>query len=349
MRSHRSDAGRGSLTRTVALLLLACCCMILLIYSPPQTRVESHSHVAVSNTKSKSEPNLVIAMPEHSSGCGGRPPLLPGTSGGGALISGRIRRTYWLHLPAGYQSKYPYPLVLNFHGYASSAQAQEMRTGFSQLADEKGFIVAYPQGAIGPGGKTGWASGAPNRPTTDDVGFVSNLLDNLEAKLCVNLQRIYATGFSNGGGMTALLACRMADRIAAFASVSGSYYPLVMSCDPGRAVPILEIHGTNDSTVPYNGNLAVHEMPVMDWLQHWANEDGCRPQPVKLELSTAITVFEWTGCGGGSVVVHYRLAGGIHTWPSGVGFKWTPLVDRQLDANALIWDFFSAHQLAREL
>src|SRR5271165_3383759 len=153
MRSQRSGAGRGSRARTVALLLLACCYLALLFYSPVQTPVGSHSHAVVSEINSKSAPKQAIEMPEtapeHSSGCGGRPPLLPGTSGGGVLISGSIRRSFWLHLPTGYDPLHPYPLVLNFHGYASSAQAQEIRTGFSQLADKKGFIVRSEERRVG--------------------------------------------------------------------------------------------------------------------------------------------------------------------------------------------------------
>ncbi len=345
----RSARVRSSGKRLPGLLLLIIGSLALLLYSPAEPRIVRTARVeSGSIPASKPETSLIATETEPSSGCGMPPPLAAGTSGAGFLTSNGVRRSYWLHLPLHYQPTRPYPLVLNFHGYASTAQIQELYTGFSRLADARGFIVVYPQGATGPGGRTGWASGAPDRPDTNDVLFVTDLLDRLQAELCINLQRIYATGFSNGGGMTALLACRMATRIAAFASVSGSYYPVVSACNPGRAVPVLEIHGTRDRTVPYDGEPAMHELPVLDWLQGWVKQDGCQPQPQQFFSSGAVTGLEWTGCQDGAVVIHYRLNGGIHAWPGGVTRTPLPSVDQTLDASELIWEFFTMHSLVRD-
>jgi polyhydroxybutyrate depolymerase len=251
-----------------------------------------------------------------------------------------------LHVPVGYRPDHLYPLVLNFHGHGSIAREQEWMTGFSALADHVGFIVVYPQGAVPPGGTFGWASGGPKRPDTNDVLFVSDLLNHLQSQLCVDPDRIYATGFSNGGGFTAVLACRMASRIASFASVAGSYYPVPNGCSPGRPVSILEFHGTADRTVPYGGRPNLGEVSTLDWLESWAALDGCVPAARQFLNARVITGLEWTGCQNNAVVVHYRLNGGIHVWPGGATtLKHLPASDRAINATHVIWEFFAAHPL----
>jgi polyhydroxybutyrate depolymerase len=251
-----------------------------------------------------------------------------------------------LHIPSGYQSDQFYPLVLNFHGHGSVASVQEWLTGFSALADKVGLIVVYPQGAAPRGGTFGWASGGPMRPDTNDVLFVSDLLNVLQSRLCIDPDRIFATGFSNGGGFTAVLACQMASRIAAFASVAGSYYPLPDGCAPGRPVPILEFHGTADRTVPYGGRAALGELSTLEWLQFWAAQDGCNSEALQFLNSGAVTGLEWSGCQDNSAVVHYRLNGGVHVWPGGAdSLKRLPLSDRAINATNVIWEFFAEHPL----
>jgi polyhydroxybutyrate depolymerase len=236
--------------------------------------------------------------------------------------------------------------VLNFHGHGSIAQAQERLTGFSALADNVGLIVVYPQGAAPQGGTYGWASGGPRRPDTNDVLFVSDLLNLLQSRLCIDPDRIYATGFSNGGGFTAVLACQMALRIAAFASVAGSYYPLPGGCASERPVSILEFHGTADRTVPYGGRAHLGELSTLDWLHSWAARDGCDTTAREFLNSRAVTGLEWTGCPDNTVVVHYRLNGGVHVWPGGANTpRSLPFSDQAINATQVIWQFFAARSL----
>jgi polyhydroxybutyrate depolymerase len=268
------------------------------------------------------------------------------------VVVGPLTRIYRLHIPRDYRPDHRYPLVLNFHGHGSSAQRQEIYTGFSWLADQRGFVVVYPQGAIGPDDRTGWNSGGPNEPLVNDIAFVSTLLNTLQSTLCIDPSRIYATGFSNGGGMTSVLACTMANRIAAFAPVSGSYYPLADGCHPSRPVPVLEIHGTGDSVVPYDGRAAQAEESALAWVTAWAARDGCQPAPQKHTIASAVIEFTWSGCRDGVSVIHYQLAGGWHVWPGVTSptlltRRRLPISDNELPATSLIWQFFVAHPLPR--
>jgi len=261
------------------------------------------------------------------------------------MKSAGLTRSYLLYLPPDYHSASQYPLVLNFHGYGSNAYQQAQRSAFTALAREQDFIVAYPQGMRGPGGRTGWATGLPFRPPVNDVLFVSDLLSHLQATLCIDPQRIYATGFSNGGGMTNLLACKLAGRIAAFAPVSGSYPPAPGGCDPHHPAPIMEFHGTADPVVLYKGNPLKREPPVAFWLRQWASRDGCTKGPITFYRSGSVIGEQWTGCKGNATVIGYRIVGEGHRWPAVLFNIHTGKGVYPSTASEVIWSFFQTHPL----
>jgi polyhydroxybutyrate depolymerase len=252
---------------------------------------------------------------------------------------------YRLHLPSGYRDSLAQALVLNFHGHGSTAAIQERLTKLSLLADSQDFIAAYPQGTIGLDSRTGWATGPLAYPHVNDVLFVSDLLNRLQAQLCIDPLRIYAMGFSNGGGMTNLLATRMAGRIAAFASVSGSYYPVAGGYHPVRPVPFLEIHGTADRVVPYDGSRAKDYASVTSWLLAWAQRDHCSSRPdIFLRLKTMIGI-QWVGCQAGATIVHYSVMHDGHIWPRVLFPEQIQKQTRYVPATTLIWQFFQNHPL----
>src|SRR5438132_2420476 len=290
----------------------------------------------------------MITTPIRSAGCGKPAPTPPGSSVNETVLSGGLTRTSLLHVPSGYQADSSEAVVLNFHGHSSNAIQQERRSGMSLLADQQGFIAVYPQGVVGPDGRTGWATGLRGRPQVNDVLFVSDLLNHQQSVLCIDPLRIYATGFSNGGGMTNVLACTLAGRLAAFAAVSGSYPPSPGGCHPVRPVPLLEFHGTADRIVPYNGSQSRQLPSILAWLQGWATRDGCTRGPTVFYQQVNVTGLEWTDCQGNATVVHYRIQGEGHRWPSPT-FKEpggpTGTIVKALSVSALIWSFFQQHPL----
>ncbi|RAQ94601.1 alpha/beta hydrolase family esterase [Thermogemmatispora tikiterensis] len=283
---------------------------------------------------------------QKSQGCG-QPAVARGTTLVETLLSGGVTRSYRLHIPSGYQPDLPLPLVLNFHGHGSSGKQQETYTGFSVLADREDFFVVYPDGVLAPDGKTGWNAYGPHPTPVDDVRFTRDLLQTLETHWCIDLRRIFATGLSNGGGLTALLACRLSTQIAAFAPVSGAFYPIPGGCHPQRSVPILEIHGTGDFIVPYEGKASVGLPPIPQWLEDWARRDGCQKGPDVFLARDDITGEEWSRCTAPGLVVHYRVTGGGHTWPGSlIPVPYLGKTTHTLNATAVIWQFFAAHPLA---
>src|SRR6266550_6864087 len=250
-----------------------------------------------------------ITSPLPSSGCGKPAPFAPGLSKNETIISGRYERLYRIHLPSGYHSSTPQPLVLNFHGHGSTAATQEKLTKLSLLANQQDFIAVYPQGMIGPDHQSGWATGPVWDPHVNDVLFVSDLLNSLQTRLCIDPLRIYAMGFSNGGGMTNVLACTLAGRLAAFAPVSGSYPAYPGGCHPVRPVSLLEFHGTADRIVPYNGSQSRQLPSILAWLQGWATRDGCTMGPTIFYTQGNVSGLEWKDCRASATVVHFRLQG----------------------------------------
>jgi len=287
----------------------------------------------------------IITTPITSTGCGKPAPVPTGSSINETIFSGGLTRTYLLHIPSGYQAHASVAVVLSFHGHDSNAFQQERRSGLSHLADQQGFIVVYPQGLVGPDGRTGWATGLPGRPRVNDVLFVSDVLNHLQGILCINPQRIYATGFSNGGGMTNVLACTLAGRLAAFAPVSGSYPPYPGGCRPVRPVPLLEFHATADPVVPYNGGTGNQLPPISAWLQGWATRDGCTRGPTVFYTTVNVTGLEWTHCRGNAIVLHYRIRGEGHVWPFVTFNLPGGTAGKSFSASALIWLFFQQHPL----
>ncbi|MEU8658679.1 alpha/beta hydrolase family esterase [Actinoplanes philippinensis] len=147
---------------------------------------------------------------------------------------------------------------------------------------------------------------------------------------------------SNGGGFAGVLACRLSGRIAASAQVSGAFYPQGGVCEPRRPIPVLEIHGSADTTIPYDGSTAKSLPPIPSWLAGWAARNRCAGGPVTSTPVTTVTRHVWRRCA--AAVEHYRIDGLGHDWPST-----TPNPDSDvpsvLDATPLIWKFFLRHRL----
>jgi polyhydroxybutyrate depolymerase len=210
-------------------------------------------------------------------------------------------------------------------------------SGFSVLADHDDVITVYPEGTMSPYQRIRWSTGSSEDPKTDDVLFVSDLLNHLQAMLCIDEHRIYATGFSSGGGMTGVLACALSERIAAFAPVSGAFFvTLPGGCYPSRPVPILDIHGTADEKVPYAGDPRQGLSPIQQWLQDWATRDGCHRGPTTFFTQANVGGEQWSACQESVAVIHYRVIGGLHRWPP-TAFQTATVIWQFFQRNPLPW------------
>jgi polyhydroxybutyrate depolymerase len=264
----------------------------------------------------------------------------------------RRERTYLVDLPPRYDSRQRYPLVLDFHGGGGSPAAAREQTGFSTLGQQVGAIVVYPAGSgrLGDDRLLTWNTetccGYAQRARIDETRFVRTLLDTLQRTYSIDSRRVFATGLSNGGMMAHLVGCRLGDRIAAIAVISGE---LTVDCRPARPVSVLIIHGTADQNLPFDGGsgrkaLSPHDVrPVAYAVDRWRAIDQCRDS-ASVVVTGAVTHSSWTSCADGTVVELYRIEGGGHAWPGGQ--RMSRLLDAPsttLDATRVAWDFFSAH------
>jgi polyhydroxybutyrate depolymerase len=253
-------------------------------------------------------------------------------------------RTAMVHIPPGYDPARLTPLVLNFHGYGGSPVQEEGLTLMDAESDAAGFVLVYPQGTgTLPSWNAGACCGTAAQSNVDDVGFVGSLLDKLEAQLCVDSRRVFATGMSNGGFMSHRLGCELADRIAAIAPVAGVMG--IPTCNPSRPVPVMEFHGTSDPIVPYDGNASISYPSVATTISGWVQRDGCQGTATTTYSKGDATCVTYDPCAGGAEVTLCTIAGGGHTWPGGTPFPLLGATSMDISATDAMWTFFQKHAM----
>jgi polyhydroxybutyrate depolymerase len=190
------------------------------------------------------------------------------------------------------------PLVLALHFASGTGAEMENAIRLTPEARRSGFVVAYPSASA----NHFWA-------IDTDLPRLARTLDAIERVACIDPARIYVTGMSNGGFMSAVVACRMADRVAA-AALFAPGITAIGECAPARPISILEIHGTADPIVPYRSSAPERDVPA--FIAGWARRDGCSASSRPQRVSATVTRFRWPGCRAGVRVEHLRLAGGRH-------------------------------------
>jgi polyhydroxybutyrate depolymerase len=300
--------------------------------------------------------------------------LSSGTTNLKFMIAGkglRVFRSYFIHVPPSYDGLKPVPLVIvNFcpdfnYRYPLSyfnIKPTEKYFGFSQKADEQGFIVVYPRGKLtlfcAPGYSydkkwelwPGYSFDFGYYPNLillpiDDIGFISDLIDKMKEDYNINSSRIYATGLSWSAMFTYSIGAYLSDKVAAIASVAGSIGCRWRDSDPvmyyiptpENPVSVLEIHGTKDESLPWNGYF--YTPSVNETISFWVEHNGCDPIPeILTSASGHIIRSTYTKGENGTEVVLYKIVGGTHTWP-----PYDDPYSAEISATDLICEFFAAH------
>jgi len=266
-----------------------------------------------------------------------------------SLTHDGIQRDYILYIPELYDGSSDVPLVLNFHGFGSNATQQMFYGDFRDIADTEGFLLVHPEGTTVIGNQF-WNVGFPGISSTiDDVGFTEALIDELAASYAIDLDRVYATGMSNGGFMSFLLACQLSEKIAAVASVTGAMTQDTFdNCNAQRPVPALQIHGTEDDVVLYNGNTL--SLSISDIISYWVDHNNCETTPTTTSLpdidpsdGSTIEHSVYEAGDNGITTEHMKVIGGGHTWPGSVIN--TGGTNQDIDASMEIWLFFSRYDI----
>lgn len=266
-------------------------------------------------------------------------------------------RTYALYVPASVSESKPAPLVIALHGGLGQGHSMAALSGFSQLADREGFLVAYPDGL-----RRRWRDGRTMpkgmvADEADDVGFIAALIDDAAKLHAVDPKRVFATGISNGAIFSHYLALKLSERIAAIAPVAGGIATEVAGdFHPASPVSVLIINGRDDPLVPYDGGAVSKShgsiVSTERAAQLWLAADGLHGDPKARSVAAKKAGDcgeqwrSWSGGKNASAVTVVALAGGGHTWPGGAQYLPQVIVGAvcpELDASRTIWDFFKQH------
>jgi len=281
------------------------------------------------------------------------------------ILSNGLERTYRIHIPTSLTENISPALLFVLHGGGGTGEGMERTLtlgGFNTLADQDNFIVVYPDGI-----EKNWNDGRKNvtdpahQQNIDDVGFFNALIDNLTMEFNIDPDRIFFTGISNGAMMSYRVAFEIPEKVAAIAPVAGAipidllYYNI--SDEP---ISVCVISGTHDPLVPWEGGIVGTPrnprgtvISVPESVLFWVTHNNCSPLPNSTLLpDTDPTDHTWVqqdiysqGTDNTEVIL-YKVYNGGHTWPDGYQYLPEILVGRtshDINANNVIWDFFSSH------
>lgn len=223
-------------------------------------------------------------------------------------------RTFIMHVPNTYKGDKAVPLVVDYHPIGGSGQGQLSGTTYKKLTDQEGVISLYPDGTGKPGGMgNGWNVG-PCCSNDDDIAFSREMIKQVEEKVCIDTKRVYATGFSMGGGMSNHVACNMADIYAAVAPAAMDLNTTNSAkCNPPRPISIIMFRGTADFVCRYEGgdsgfNDGLNFLGAEKNFKFWADKNGCTGSPT----TNSNGCQEYSSCKDGTKVVLCTKQGGSH-------------------------------------
>jgi poly(3-hydroxybutyrate) depolymerase len=266
-------------------------------------------------------------------------------------------RTYRIYVPQSYTPDEAMPLVVMLHGAGGTGLNMSYMTGMSSIADEENFIVAYPDGIA-----LNWDfSPSPTQiGGSVDAEYLKKMVDDIAVDLNIDKQRVYAAGYSNGGHMALLLACQAQDTFAAIASASATLSTgMLRLCTEAQPIPIITMHGTLDSIIPWNGVRDRGVYSATDTVSFWLGRNLCDVENVfEEELpqlgyspQTQVRHFIFDCSATNTGVQFYAVVNGGHNWPGIAGEIPEGIAgDYNMDFNAsqVIWDFFALYTLDRE-
>lgn len=279
------------------------------------------------------------------------------------VIHEGVEREYIIHVPENLTEDFP--IVFVIHGYTGSAEGIAAYTGMNSIAEREGFIAVYPQGTIDSNGNTFFNVGYEfnDDSSINDVSFIRELVRSISQEFNLKRKKAFATGMSNGGDMSYLLACTSSDLFKAVAPVAGVLMKgLKDSCELSSPVPIFEIHGTADKISLFEGDLnneggwgAYYDLPsTIDFFaERYQLTNKSVKQMTSKESGADYDIFferHWTDDLEEEVWM-YRIEDGRHVWP-GIKFNWwdNPLAwfyfgsgNEDINASEEIWAFFKKY------
>lgn len=253
------------------------------------------------------------------------------------LSHGGLERRFLLHVPSSYDGNKRVPLVLDVHGYGSSADQQKLISGWVAKSDERGFLLVHPDGHARSWNGGTLCCGEAMKTGVDDEGFMRAIVSKLKADACVDAKRVYATGLSNGGAMAHLLACRAADVFAATAPVSMSNG--AVPCEPPRGISLMMFRATGDELVPYESGVKPLPGAQADF-DGWKVRNGCTGEP-----TTDGVCKTYSQCKDGAEVTLCTITTTVADTPWAGHVLYPQALREDAGVPSLVWPMFERHPL----
>lgn len=239
-----------------------------------------------------------------------------------------VARPYNAVVPVGYSASTPTPLVVLLHGYTASGATQEAYFRLTQVAQARTFLYAMPDGTGPTGGQFWNATDAccAFGQNVDDVAYLTAVIHDMQARFNVDPKRIFLVGHSNGGFMSHRMACERSELIAGIVSLAGAQWADTARCTPTSPVNVLQVHGTLDAVIQYNGGVALAGQPpypgAETTVRTWAQKNNCTGSMLQsiggdLDIVADLAFSEtqreaYTGCPSGAAAELWRIRGGSH-------------------------------------
>lgn len=248
------------------------------------------------------------------------------------------QRPYEVHVPPGYAEGTPAPLLIVLHGFAFEGKVQTLYFGLDRVTDPAGMLYVAPTGTTDDQGRPFWnatdACCAPPGTDVDDSAYLRAIIDEVSRDYAVDDRRIFVMGHSNGGFMAYRMACDHADVVAGVVSLEGAMAADPSACDPSEPVSVLQIHGTADNVIRYEGGTKNDADPsaapypgAQQSVAMWAGHNGCdtppsapAPGPVIDDTKAAAQVTSFANCDDGSAVELWTVPDGTHVPSLAAGF-----------------------------
>lgn len=274
--------------------------------------------------------------------------------------AGTVPRTHQLFLPSSYDGTQPLPLMIGLHGRPDTGAGFALISEMDKVAEAEGFALVFPDGLVNQWNYLGDFVDSERFHNPNDLAYLEALIDDLAQDIAIDRQRVYLFGFSNGGFMTYRSACEVSHPFAGFGVVGALMYPeFEVTCVYSRPIPMVVIHGTQDSNIQWNG--ITHGSPdgtvnifgtrsVLNSVGFWSAHNQCvieeavkTEYELQAETETQVIRFDFENCVKDARVRFFAIISGGHTWPGGTRLAADQFGRTAMDINASqeIWDFLS--------
>ncbi len=277
-----------------------------------------------------------------AAGCGDDDSAAPAVVPTGPV--GGEERPVEVFVPSSYDPATPAPLLLLLHSYTISGKAAEASFRFQPLAEESGFLYAAPEGLVdnfmnGPFWNATSGCCDFDRSNPDDSAYLRRVIEDIMARWNVDESRIFTIGLSNGGFMGHRMACDHADLVAGIVSIAGATHDDPTLCKPSEGVHILNIHGTADTIIHFEGGVFTGPYPgAAETVERWVGLNDCRrsePGPMvdadRSQPGAETRVTRYTDCRPGASVELWEMLGSGHYFFPTAEFK------------RVVFDYFLSH------